>query len=104
MTVTHTPQVLADGQLPLVKGTIVTFTNRTYFTIRGRNLSGVQVTVYFYLNPSGTSRAVFPPIVLEDDEAFAIGKDKPEILEAGDLLEGYATGEVDFIVQSVVRT
>ena len=103
---TYAPKVLAEGQLGSVKATLYTvpaLTQAFVKMIRGSNISGSQVTVYLYLNPGGTSRRIWPPIVLERDESFLID-DVPE-LEAADLIEGYSStpSAVDFVITGVER-
>lgn len=106
MTV-YAAKVLADGQLAVAKATLYTVPAlKTAFVkmIRGSNVSTGKVTISLYLNTSGTSRRIWPPIVLEKDESFLID-DIPE-LEAGDLIEGFATvaAAIDYVITGVEAT
>lgn len=100
------PSALADGQLPLSKGTLFTVPSGKVAIINSIvmvNTSGSTLAVNLYVNRTGTSRRIFPKDLQMNpngmiQETFAL------TLEAGDILEGNAgtATTVDYVVSGVL--
>jgi hypothetical protein len=101
---TRTPKVLAEGQLPSSKGTLYTVpANTTVYIsmIRMTNTSATTQTVLIYYKPGSTSRLQF--YVSGVEQYNTVEKSGGDILETGDLIEGYTTtaSVVDYVIMGV---
>jgi hypothetical protein len=91
--------VLAEGQLPDTKGTILTASAVTYVTfISIVNTSATPQTVELYHNASGTSRFLFRVASFAQYERI-LSSDRI-VLESGDLIEAATTTAtaVDYVI------
>lgn len=102
-----TGQILADGQLPAIKGTLYTVPAATRTIVRlvsYVHVAGGTQTVGIFLKPSGgTSRKFAQSVLLTDEFAHEEGI---ETLETGDTIEGVSTdaASVDYLILGVEQT
>jgi hypothetical protein len=108
MAGTFTQKVMAEGQLPIAKGTLYTVPGATSALIKTIILVNTDAsarTINIYVKPGATSRRIFTK-----DFSLAAGDqtqlDLNIILETGDLLEGDASAAtvVDYFVCGVEET
>lgn len=96
------PEILAEGQLPNVKGTLFTATGRTIIRLisAAHVAGGTQSVVLYVKKAAGTSRVIGRATLLTDEFAE---EDAIETLDTGDSIEGQATNalSVDYTVMGV---
>lgn len=107
---TFTAKILAQGQLPNVKGTLYTvpLTAAGYVKfINAFNPSVGVETVNFYIKASGgTSRRIGHGILNQDEQLRIIEKDETLNMATGDIIEGDSTtaATVDYTITGVEET
>ena len=99
-----TGKILANGQLPAVKGTLYTVPALTRAIIRNVTMAhvagGIQTVVLYVKKSAGTSRKIAQTMIDTDEFSHEEGI---ETLEAGDEIEGSSTNaaSVDYTVLGV---
>lgn len=102
-------KVLAQGQLPNVKGTLYTVPAATTAYVKFlslNNTSGSSENTQILVNTAGTSRRIAYATLATNETARVVEKDEVIILETGDLLEGFTTtaAVVDYVVTGAEET
>ena len=98
---------LADGQVPVAKGTIYTVPGATtayVYNLRLCNTNAIAQDVDVWLNVSGTSRQIARVTLAQWESADVFSQ--PIHLSAGDLIEAdtITASAVDYVITGVLET
>lgn len=103
-----TAKLLAEGQLPTVKGTIYTVPASTkayikFFSLYNGNAAAQTVVLYV---KRATSRVLNRVVLLQNESARIIEIGEALNLEAGDVIEGMTTtaAAVDYVISGAEET
>jgi hypothetical protein len=99
------PEILADGQLPNVKGTLYTAATPTIIRlIAGAHVAGGTQNVVLYVKKAAGTSRVLPRAELMTNESFE--EEEVITLDTGDEIEGQSTdaASVDYTIFGVTIT